>query len=111
MAQAHESRWQDMQQEAANELGGVEGHQPNAVSVAIVLPAEGDLAILELNQSVIGDGHPMGLATKVIENLRRTAERVFGVDDPIVLTGNLEKLAESLRVSEFGEFSVELKFP
>jgi len=53
----------------------------------------------------------MGLATKVIENLRRTAERVFGVDDPIVLTGNLEKLAESLRVSEFGEFSVELKFP
>jgi len=73
-----------MQQETAQELFGGQGHLPLLISVGIVLPTEGDLIVLESEQAVVGDGHPMGVAGEITQHMMRAAERRFGIDDPVL---------------------------
>src|SRR5437762_1853906 len=78
-------RWKpsgDVEQEAADELVGVEGHDLSLVVVAIVLPQEADAAVGESDEAAVGDGDAMGIAGEVIEYLFGSAERPLGIDDP-----------------------------
>jgi hypothetical protein len=60
-----------MQQETAQELFRGQGHLPLLISVGIILPAEGDLVVLERHQAVVGDGHAMGVACEIAEHMMR----------------------------------------
>lgn len=51
-----------MQQEPAQELFASDSHQPVLIAMRVVLPAKLDLAVRELDQPVIRDGHPMCVA-------------------------------------------------
>jgi hypothetical protein len=79
---AMEAVGQRMKQKAANELAGLELHDLGAAVVAIVFPSEGDLGVVEGDQAAVGDGDAVRVAAEIGENLRRSAERLFGVDDP-----------------------------
>lgn len=61
-------------EEATDELVRIQRHEAEAAAVAVVPPAEGDLAVLELDQAVIGEGHPMRVASQVVEDLGGAAE-------------------------------------
>ncbi|BCH12571.1 hypothetical protein MesoLj131c_68290 (plasmid) [Mesorhizobium sp. 131-3-5] len=52
------------------------------VVVAIVLPAEADLSVVQAHEAAVGDGDAMGVAAQIGEDLFGTAERGLGVDDP-----------------------------
>lgn len=65
MADAVNTVRQGVQQEAADELTGIEGHLSGPAAVAIVAPAEGHPAVLHADQAGIGDGHTMGIAAKM----------------------------------------------
>ena len=82
MADTMETVGQDMEQEAADELAGIEGHHLPLVMVAIIFPEEADPAVGESNQAAVGDGDAVGVAGKVIEHLLGSAERSPGIDDP-----------------------------
>jgi len=71
VAYALQARWQDMQQKAARELLGVQPHHLGFGLLAVVLPLEGDLAVGELQQPVVGDCHAMRVAAEILEDLRR----------------------------------------
>ena len=77
-----ESRWQNMQQEATNELVCVQAHAFVARLVAVVLPGERDSSVAELAQAVVGDRYPMGVTTKIFQHLFGATERRLGVDHP-----------------------------
>src|SRR5271167_279115 len=62
---------QHMDQEAADELPGLEGHGLLTVVIPVILPAEADLAVVHGDQAVVGDGNTVGIAADVIENLSR----------------------------------------
>jgi hypothetical protein len=53
---AVEAGWQDVEQEAAHELAGVEGHDLLAALAAAVLPAEADPAVGHADEPAVGDG-------------------------------------------------------
>ena len=61
VADAVEARWQDMHQEAADELACVERHHP-VVSLgavkAIILPLEGNALVVERDQTDVADSLP-----------------------------------------------------
>jgi hypothetical protein len=59
MADALKAVRQGVEQEAANELLGREGHDFALGTVAIVAPAEADAAVFELDQPAVGDRNPM----------------------------------------------------
>lgn len=46
VADAMEAVWQDMEQKAADELSGVEGHELGLAVAPIILPGEADFAIV-----------------------------------------------------------------
>src|SRR5262249_56551198 len=74
---------QHMDQKAADELSAVERHRFLPVAVTIVLPAEADLAVVDRQQSIVGDGDAVRVAADVLQHLCRTGERALGVDYPV----------------------------
>src|SRR5208282_3130886 len=84
MADAVEAAGQHVQEKAADELGGVEGHSPDPVAAfdPVVLPFEGDAGLAERDQPRVRDSDPVGIACEISENRFRSGEGSLGVDDP-----------------------------
>jgi len=100
---------QNVEQEAANELLGLQGHRFLLVVVTIIFPAEDDLAVVDVEEAVVGKGDAMGIATQVVEDLFRAAEGCFGVDDPLGFAKRGQVLGESLRFTKSLESREELE--
>ena len=107
VADALESGGQDVQQEAPHEFPRLDPHHLLAGRMAIVLPAERDLAVGERDEPAVGDGHPMRVAPEVLEHALRPTERRFGVDDPLGLGRRREIPGERARVCQLGQGIVE----
>ena len=84
MADAGESERQDMQQEAADELIGVQAHGLLAIAVGVIAPAKAHVLSVEINQAVVGDGNLVRVAPEVGQHLSGAGERWFGIDHPVV---------------------------
>jgi len=95
---AMEAGWEDVEQEAAHELADVETHDlaPTAV-LAIVLPAETDMGRVEIEQTAVGDRDAMRIAREIGQDLQRTGEGLFGIDDPFAVAQRRGKLATRWR--------------
>ena len=83
VADLDEACRQDMEQEAADELDRIEGHDAAAVVMPGVAPAEAHLSVIEAEESSVGDGNPMGVAGQVLQHMFGSAERRLGVDHPL----------------------------
>jgi hypothetical protein len=94
---AHEAWGQEVEQEAAQELLDRKGHQALLVAVSGVSPAEGDLATLQGDEAMVGDGDTMRVAAQVTENVFRATEGRFAVDHPILPEQWAEEGGKSLR--------------
>ena len=77
-----EALGQDMQQEAADEVAERKGHLLLGVAVGAVAPGEGDAAVGDGADAVVGDGDAVGVAPEVVERLLRVARGGLGVEDP-----------------------------
>ena len=65
VADAYEATWQHMKQKPPQELIDGQCHQLLFVAMSRVAPAEGDVAIFQSNESVVGDSHAMRVGTEV----------------------------------------------
>jgi hypothetical protein len=72
-----------MEQETPDELDRVELHDAAAVVVPGVPPSEAHLAVIEAEESSVGDGNPMGVAGQVLQHMFGSSERRLGVDYPL----------------------------
>lgn len=86
---------QDVEQESTNEFGRRQGHQGRLVTLRVILPAKGHETVLQSHQPPVGDGHAVGIAGQIFEDLLGSAKRRFGVDDPFGLR-QLVKPAEKV---------------
>jgi len=68
--------------EAADEFVGREPHDLGFAVLAIVLPGEADLAVVEPDQAAVGDGDAVRVAGEIPEHLLGPGKRRLGVDDP-----------------------------
>jgi hypothetical protein len=53
VSDAHEAFWQDVEEEAAQELGCLELHDAPPAAMGIILPAEADVLSVEADQTVV----------------------------------------------------------
>jgi hypothetical protein len=107
IANAHEALGKDVEKEASEELDGVKGHGALSALLSVVLVAEGDLAVVEGEESLVGDGDAVGVAGEVFEDLLGTAEGGLGVDDPFFVAQGFEKTFPGFGMLEILEPSVE----
>jgi len=82
MANADKTFGQDMKQKAPHEFGDMEEHGL-VNSIPIISVAEGNARVFQFDDPVIGDGHAMGVASEIIQNVFWRAEGSFGIDDPV----------------------------
>ena len=94
-----------MEQESADELLGIKRHDLLTVMVPVILPAEGNLPALGINQPVVGNGDAMGIASKVIQHLPGSAERPLGVDHPFGVAQGREVFGPRVRIAKWFERS------
>jgi hypothetical protein len=64
VADAVKAGRENMQQEAAHELFGAQGHRfvARAPLLAVVLPPEADAPIIQRHETGVGDSHSMGVS-------------------------------------------------
>lgn len=71
---AVEAVGQRVQEEAADELVGVQRHDLRPAAVAVILPAERDAVVVHADQPGIGDGDAMGVGAEIGQHLLRPAK-------------------------------------
>ena len=107
MADANEARRKQVEQEAAQELLDRERQEALLVAVRGVSPAEGDLVLGKGNEAMVGDGNAMRIAAQVIEDMLRTPERPFAVNDPVLAEELPQEAGERLLLCEEPKVAVE----
>ncbi|HUC30433.1 MAG TPA: hypothetical protein VMR80_12635 [Candidatus Acidoferrum sp.] len=89
-----------MDQESSQELICGDRHDLLLTAVRVVFPAKRDSIILERNQSMVGDGDAVRIASEIVQNMLGTAEGWLGVDDPVLMEELSEKLAKTTWLSK-----------
>src|ERR1019366_9168477 len=97
-----------MEQESAQELLDIQSHEPLLVAMGGVSPAEGDVALGESNQSVVGDGDAVGVGAQIAQHIFRPSEGALGVDDPVMAEQYAQPCCEGTRLGQGQEEAVEL---
>ena len=82
---AHETIGQDVEQEAADKLLGLQSHGLFSIPVSSISIAQGDFSVFDLENTVVGERHPVGVAAEIIEHGLWRAEGLFRIDDPVLL--------------------------
>src|SRR6185437_7062211 len=77
---------QDVEQEATDELVGLEGHSLLGIVVPVVLPFESDPPVVDVQDAVVGDRDTVGVAADVVENLFGSGKGRLGVNHPLLLS-------------------------
>src|ERR1700681_2074901 len=103
---------QHMEEEAPNELGDRDSHDFALVIAAfpIVLPAEGDVGLVEIEQATVGDRDAMSVPREIGQDLLGTGEGLFGIDEPFGCAQGRESGGKCLRPIETNEIPKELQF-
>lgn len=109
VANAHEPAGENVLEKSSDEFVDFQGHGFGATAMAIVSPCEGDTAVFQVDQAVVGDGDAMGVAREVIEDFRGAAEGRRGVNDPVNPAVFLQKTFESLGLCKSCDIAVELE--
>src|ERR1700692_954363 len=108
-----------MEEEATQELDGVERHDTLFSAVPMIAPAEVDVFAVEGGDAVVGDGHAVGGTAEVGEDVFGAAEGRLGVDVPVLSGQCRDQLFEPGGITEIGGgttaieqvFAIELAKP
>ena len=109
VADAHEAAWQQVEQEAAQELVDRQSQQTLLVGVRGISPAEGDVVLLQGDQSAVGDGDAVSVTAEIAQRVLRSAEGRLGIDDPVVAEQGSEPCGEGSWFRKWREVAIELK--
>lgn len=106
----HKANGKHMQEESADELNGVNAEGFLRIAVPRISPAEGDLSSFTTDQSAIGNGNPVGVASEILQDVFWPAEWAFGINHPSFLLQSLIEEIESSGPSETGKPTEQSEF-
>ena len=79
VAQPGKAAREHVQEEASDELAGVEAHHLELVAAGVVAPSETHLLGVEVDEAVVGDGALVGVAPEVGEDIGGAGKRRFSI--------------------------------
>ena len=100
VADAMKAVGQGMKEKATDELVWLQPHDLLGAVLAVILPSEGDVIVIEGDEAAVGDGDAMSVAAEIGENLSGSAEWLLGVDDPVDAAHGLDKGGEGVAIGE-----------
>ena len=84
MADADKAPGQHVLAKATQELDSGESHDALFIAMSIVSPSKGHAMTIEAKQTLIADGHAMGIAAKIAQHVCRSTESGLGIDHPVL---------------------------
>ena len=105
------ARRQHMKKESSDKLVGLEGHSLLTVTVCIIPPSEGNIAVLDGEDAVITDRDPMGISAEVLEDPLGAIEGRFAIDDPLFMVEMPPEGFEVAGIHEMTDTALEYKIP
>lgn len=111
VAHAVEAIRKHMKEKAPDELVGMKTHDLLTVATVstIILPSEGDMVVIDMDDAAVCDGNTMGVAAKIGEHLIRTTEWRLRIDHPFDAASAGKMAGECLVIVEMSEFVEELQ--
>jgi hypothetical protein len=109
VAYPNEAPGEQVEEEAAQELIGGQRHESLPVAVSGVAPAEGDVAVFEDDESVVGNGDSMGVGAEIAQGVLWSSEGAFGVDHPVVTEQGSQPGTKRTWFSQVAQAAVELE--
>jgi hypothetical protein len=80
-----------MEQESSDKFFGRHRHDLFLIAIGVITPAEGNVAIFQLEDTLIADGYPVGIPAEILKDALSPIKRGFAIDDPLLL---IELLSE-----------------
>src|SRR5215469_14363096 len=98
MPDAMKPLWQNVEQEAPDELLGAERHcpVPRLPVAAVILVAEAHAALVENNEPAVRDGDAVGVAGEIGKHGLWPGEGRLSVDEPVLSLERREMRGEGL---------------
>ena len=109
VANALESIGQHVKEEAADEFVSIERHRLVLAVMAIIFPAKRDLAVIDIEQAIVGDGDTVRVPRDIVEDLVRPSEGFFGVDHPVLFANGSDVTQEGSAVTKWLQGGKELQ--
>jgi len=100
VAEADKAGRQDMEEEAAEEGMGIYRHLFQPIPGPTVAISEADLAIVDVEQAGVRDGHPMRVAADIVDDLGGACKGGFGIHHPRGGVELVEEVRKALRGGE-----------
>ena len=73
-----------MQHQSAQKFQRLERSAPELASALIVLVTKRHPAVFQSHETVIGNGHAMGITSPIRQDVLRIGEGLFGIDHPVL---------------------------
>jgi len=85
MSDSHIPTGKHMKKEPSDELIGLESQGLLFITIGIVPPAKGDIAILDFKNTVVADSNSMGISAQVLKDSLGTIKRRLAIDNPFLM--------------------------
>lgn len=76
---------QYMKEEPSYELIGLDSHSLLFIAIGIVPPAEGDIAVLDIEDTIVADRYSMSVSAQILEDTLGAIERRLAIDNPFFI--------------------------
>ena len=96
VTQALQAVGDNMQQKAADELVRWQGHGLDAMTLASVAEGKTPLSVVDIDDTVIGDGHAVGVAPERVEHRPRPGHGLLGIDHPCLVIEGVDDALKAL---------------
>lgn len=74
-----------MEKEPSYELISLESQGLLFIPIGVVPPAEGDITILDLEDTIIADSDPVGISAQILKDTLSSVERWLAIDNPFFM--------------------------
>ena len=109
IANTSESVGKYVKQEPTNEFVSAKRHRLLTVAIAIILPAKLNLAVIGIEQTVVGDGDAVRVSCDILEDVFRSGEGFLRVDHPVLFSDGSKVTQEGISHPKWVQGGKELQ--
>jgi hypothetical protein len=74
-----------MKEEPSDELIGLESHGLLFITICIVPPAEGDITVMDFQDTIVTDSDPVGISAQILKDTLSAVKRWLAIDNPFFM--------------------------
>jgi hypothetical protein len=98
-----------VKQEPTDEFVSTKRHRLLAVVIAIILPAKLNLAVIDIEEAIVGDGDAVRVPCDILEDFFGSGEGWLGVNHPILFSDGSDVTQEGIACPKWFQGGKELQ--